>query len=280
MKKNIDSKTVQSFGDEWSRFDQSRMTDKESKKIFDEYFSIFPWDMITKNSEGFDMGSGSGRWARWMADKVGVLNCIDPSDALEQSKKNLSNFKNINYFKASVDDDINLNYSQDFGYSLGVLHHIPDTKLAISSCVKLLKPGAPFLLYLYYSFDNRPFFYRIIWRLSDLIRRSIYIMPSSLKNFITDLIAIFIYYPLTRISILFDKLGIDSSNIPLSYYKQHSFFTMRTDSRDRFGTPLEQRFSKVQIRGMMEEAGLENISFSDHAPFWCAVGFKTEIERN
>lgn len=280
MKKNIDSKTVQSFGDEWSRFDQSRMTDKESKKIFDEYFSIFPWDMITKNSEGFDMGSGSGRWARWMADKVGVLNCIDPSDALEQSKKNLSNFKNINYFKASVDDDINLNYSQDFGYSLGVLHHIPDTKLAISSCAKLLKPGAPFLLYLYYSFDNRPFYYRIIWRLSDLIRRSVYIMPSSLKNFITDLIAIFIYYPLTRISILFDKLGIDSSNIPLSYYKQHSFFTMRTDSRDRFGTPLEQRFSQVQIKGMMEEAGLENISFSDHAPFWCAVGFKTEIERN
>lgn len=236
--------------------------------------------MITKNSEGFDMGSGSGRWARWMADKVGVLNCIDPSDALEQSKKNLSNFKNINYFKASVDDDINLNYSQDFGYSLGVLHHIPDTKLAISSCAKLLKPGAPFLLYLYYSFDNRPFYYRIIWRLSDLIRRSVYIMPSSLKNFITDLIAIFIYYPLTRISILFDKLGIDSSNIPLSYYKQHSFFTMRTDSRDRFGTPLEQRFSQVQIKGMMEEAGLENISFSDHAPFWCAVGFKTEIERN
>jgi len=280
MKKNIDSKTVQSFGDEWSRFDQSKMTDKESKKIFDEYFSIFPWDMITKNSEGFDMGSGSGRWARWMADKVGVLNCIDPSDALEQSKKNLSNFKNINYFKASVDDDINLNYSQDFGYSLGVLHHIPDTKLAISSCAKLLKPGAPFLLYLYYSFDNRPFYYRIIWRLSDLIRRSVYIMPSSLKNFITDLIAIFIYYPLTRISILFDKLGIDSSNIPLSYYKQHSFFTMRTDSRDRFGTPLEQRFSQVQIKGMMEEAGLENISFSDHAPFWCAVGFKTEIERN
>lgn len=33
MKKNIDSKTVQSFGDEWSRFDQSRMTDKNPKNI-------------------------------------------------------------------------------------------------------------------------------------------------------------------------------------------------------------------------------------------------------
>ena len=236
--------------------------------------------MITKNSEGFDMGSGSGRWAKWMAGRVRVLNCIDPSDALEQSQKNLSNFSNINYFKASVDDDINLNNTQDFGYSLGVLHHIPDTRLAISSCTKLLKPGAPFLLYLYYSFDNRPFFYRFIWRISDFIRKSIYVLPSSLKNFITDLIAIFVYYPFTRISILFDKLGINSSNIPLSYYKQHSFFTMRTDSRDRFGTPLEQRFSKIQIQEMMEDAGLEKISFSDNAPFWCAVGYKIVEENN
>jgi len=46
--------------------------------------------------------------------------------------------------------------SQDFGYSLGVLHHVPDTAAAIRSCVTLLKPGAPLLLYLYYAFDNRP----------------------------------------------------------------------------------------------------------------------------
>jgi 2-polyprenyl-3-methyl-5-hydroxy-6-metoxy-1,4-benzoquinol methylase len=43
----------------------------------------------------------------------------------------------------------------DFGYSLGVLHHIPDAQKALSDCVKKLKLGAPFLVYLYYSFDNR-----------------------------------------------------------------------------------------------------------------------------
>ena len=39
--------------------------------------------------------------------------------------------------------------SMDFGYSLGVLHHIPDTKEALQKCVSKLKPGAPFLVYLY-----------------------------------------------------------------------------------------------------------------------------------
>ena len=47
---------------------------------------------------------------------------------------------------------------------------------------------------------------------------------------------------------------------------------MRTDALDRFGTRLEQRFSKTMILDMMEKAGLENIKFSKNIPFWCAVG--------
>jgi len=53
-----------------------------------------------------------------------------------------------------------------------------------------------------------------------------------------------------------------------------SFYSMRTDARDRFGTPLERRFSRQQIVEMMEGAGLVNVCFSDAAPHWCVVGKK------
>ena len=49
---------------------------------------------------------------------------------------------------------------------------------------------------------------------------------------------------------------------------------MRTDARDRFGTPLEQRFSRAQIRQMCTAAGLVDLQFSTRAPYWCVVGFK------
>ena len=49
---------------------------------------------------------------------------------------------------------------------------------------------------------------------------------------------------------------------------------MRTDARDRFGTPLEQRFTRYQIEAMMRDAGLIDIRFSEAAPYWCAVGLK------
>lgn len=49
---------------------------------------------------------------------------------------------------------------------------------------------------------------------------------------------------------------------------------MRTDSRDRFGTPLEQRFTKAEIAAMMQDAGLVDIRFSEREPFWVACGTK------
>ena len=271
---NMDAETVASFGDEWSRYDQSSMSYSEASEIFMAYFSIFPWDMLPSNPVGFDMGCGSGRWAKFVAPKVGRLNCIDPSSALDIARRNLIDFKNVEYIKASVSESgIPIN-SQDFGYSLGVLHHVPDTESAINSCVSILKPGAPLLVYLYYAFDNRGWVYRLLWRASDLVRRIICKLPSRFKHLVTDVIAAIVYFPLARLSLLLDKVGINAVSIPLFFYRNHSFYTMRTDSRDRFGTPLEQRFTKQQIKSYMERSGLIDIKFSDNAPYWCAIGIK------
>jgi SAM-dependent methyltransferase len=271
---NIDDKTVASFGDEWSRFDQSGMTADEAEKAFEEYFTIFPWAELADDAVGFDMGCGSGRWARFVAPRVGLLCCIDPSSALEVARQNLAEFDNVQFLQASVDSPALAPASFDFGYALGVFHHVPDTAAAIRSCAELLKPGAPLLLYLYYDFSIRPNWFKALWRVSDQMRRLIFRLPTGLKHFVTDVIAALVYWPLTRLSSVLARLGLPVHGIPLSYYRDRSFYTMRTDSRDRFGTPLEQRFSRTQIEVMMRDAGLQNITFSENAPYWCVVGTK------
>ena len=98
---NIDKKVVKDFGIEWDRFQQSELSLDELKKAWNPYFGIFPMDELHENSIGFDMGCGSGRWAQFIANRVGTLNCIDPSSqALEVAKKNLSEFSNINFINA------------------------------------------------------------------------------------------------------------------------------------------------------------------------------------
>lgn len=271
---NIDDKTVEGFGDEWKRFDQSSLGSNESYVLFNKYFSIFPESFLNKEAVGVDFGCGSGRWAKHVAPFVKSLYCIDPSEAIEVAKVNLSEFKNCVFLKTDID---NLNMDNDFfdfGYSLGVLHHIPDTFAALKSCSNKLKKGAPFLLYLYYNFDNKPKWYHFIWQLSEFLRLFISKLPLNLRYYFSQVLAFLVYFPLSRFAKILSKLGFNTNNFPLAYYKDSSIYVIRTDALDRFGTRLEQRFSKAQITDMLFRAGFENVTFRNDSPFWCALGYK------
>lgn len=271
---NIDEKVVEDFGREWKHFNHSNIDTSILDSSFEDYFNIFPLNDL-KHAEGFDMGCGSGRWAKYIVPNVRLLHCIDPSkSALDQAEINLQNFQNCDFECASVDNCSLENSSQDFGYSLGVLHHIPNTQEALKSCSAKLKSGAPFLLYLYYRFDNKPSWFKAIWAVSDLVRRMISNLPYPLKFATSQLIAFLVYYPLARLANLIEIFKINVSNFPLSEYRSKSFYMMRTDSLDRFGTRLEQRFTKKEIEEMLKESGFENISFSKKAPFWVSLAYK------
>lgn len=277
---NLDPHTVRGFGDEWSRFDQSGVSEGELDELFGRYFSIFPWDSLPRQATGFDMGCGSGRWAKRAAPRVGLLHCIDASRAaLEVAKRNLRDRSNCRLALASVDELPFPDASMDFGYSLGVLHHIPDTRAGLDACVRKLKPGSPFLLYLYYSLDNRPAWYRFLWRLSDMFRTFISRTPYPVRASMSFALAAFVYLPLARFAAAVDALGGQAASLPLSFYRRTSFYTMATDALDRFGTRLERRFSRVEIAAMMSAAGLQEIRFSEAMPYWVAVGIKGGVAR-
>ena len=274
MSGNLDPKVVDDFGNEWDQYDQSSF-ENGFQEAFSQYFSLFPDHYLNKDSVGFDAGCGSGRWARYIAPKVKKLYLLDPSEkALNVAKRNLSNNGNCIFECCSINDSSINPESMDFGYCLGVLHHLPDTKSALKSCISKLKNGAPFLLYIYYKFDNKPFWFKHIWKCSDLLRSLICILPFKIKLFITQLIALIVYYPLSRFALILDLLGFDISNIPLSDYRNKPFYFMTTDSLDRFGTRLEKRFTKIEISMMMKECGLSSIEFSSSAPYWVAIGYK------
>ncbi len=272
---NYDPRTVEGFGHEWSRFDQAALDEHERQELFAAYFKLFPWSTLPTNAIGFDLGCGTGRWAKLVAPRVGRLYCVDASkEALAVARRNLAACANCEFVAASVAQLPFADGTMDFGYSLGVLHHVPDTAAGIKACAAKLKPGAPLLLYLYYAFDNRPAWFRLLWRASDTGRRLISKLPFGLKHALTEVIALGIYWPLARTARLLEDMGRDVDAFPLALYRRRSFYTMRTDALDRFGTVLEQRFTTRQIRQMMAAAGLERIEFSDTMPYWCALGYK------
>lgn len=272
---NIDPATVSGFGDEWSRFDQSGLDAAERERICADYFDIFPWEDLPQGAVGADIGCGSGRWARVVAPRVGLLHLIDASaEALDVARRNLASLDNVEFHQAPVAGMPLADASLDFAYSLGVLHHLPDTAAAIRSVAAKLRPGAPLLVYLYYAFDNRPAWYRLLWRTSELGRGAISRLPMPLRYLSSQLLAAGVYWPLARAARVLERAGVLPRSWPLAYYRDKSFYVMRTDALDRFGTRLEQRFSQKRIRGMLESAGLERVRFSNTPPYWCALGYR------
>ncbi len=83
-----------------------------------------------------------------------------------------------------------------------------------------------------------------------------------------------VYWPLARLSKLGEEVGCDVSNWPLSFYRHKSFYVLRNDALDRFGTRLEKRFTKAQIFDLMRISGLRDIQFSEAPPYWVAIGWK------
>jgi SAM-dependent methyltransferase len=272
---NIDATTVRSFGEEWKAFHE--FDEKELNRIGDEYFDIVTPAMYGKDKIAADFGCGTGRWTKYFAHRVGSIAAIDPSDAIFTAAALLEKTENVQLYKASID---NLPFPDnyfDFGFSLGVLHHIPDTPMAMNACVKKMRPGGYFLVYLYYNFDNRGMLFKFIYKMSNLIRLVVSKLPGKMKRVICNILAVFLYMPFVGLCRFLRMIGIPvriRQKIPLQIYEKASFYIIRNDALDRFGTPLEQRFTKKEITAMMENAGLTDIVFSPDAPYWHAVGKK------
>ena len=271
--KNIDMDTVASFGEEWSKFKD--FSDADIQIAGAQYFDIVP-EEIYKDKDILDVGCGTGRWSKYLARLANNIEAIDPSEAVYSAAALLQNEDNVRISRASVDNIPFEDNSFDLVFSLGVLHHIPDTQNAMEKSINKVKPGGYFLVYLYYALDNRGFVFKTLFHASNLLRNVISRLPSVVKKLVCDVLALLIYMPFIIISKIIRMFGFSSvlNHVPLSYYADKSMNIIRNDSLDRFGTPLEQRFTKDEIRQMMVKSGLEEITFSEKAPFWHAIGKK------
>ena len=276
---NVDPRVARGFGREWSTFrqDTDHLSQQQRQEIFNDYFRIFPWHLLPPGGGvGIDVGCGTGRWSMLVAPRVGHLHLLDASaDTLAVAKENLKLANNVSFHANSVAEIPLPANSLDFAYSLGVLHHVPDTPAALEAIAGKLKPGAPLLVYLYYALDNRPLWYRALWRLTNVARLVISRLPHPLRLIVSQTIAALVYWPIARFARVLSRLGRSAQSLPLSYYADKSFYVMQTDAYDRFCTRLEKRFTRIEIERMLTRAGFDNVQFSNNVPFWCAVGIKS-----
>lgn len=270
---NLDQGVIDGFGHEWAAFDYA---ETETAEALDAQFAAYcaPLDLEGFNSAtsvAGDFGAGSGRWSSRLAPYFSLVYALEPSDGANRVlKSKFTGDPKIVVLQETVGVNSIPLASLDLAMSLGVLHHIPNTALAIKDVSHSIKPGGFFLCYLYYNLENKPTYYKMIFKVVNIVRRVISASPQKVRRLSATVIAAVVYWPLARLSKLLRKLGRNISNLPLHHYADMPFVMLANDALDRFGTSLEQRFSKAEITEMLGAADfdLSTLKFSEIEPFW------------
>ncbi len=270
---NLDQSVIDSFGHEWATFDYDETETSEALDAqFQAYCTPLKLNQFDPNkSIAGDFGAGSGRWASRLTSYFSLVYALEPSNGASTVLINkFSGESKIVVLQETVGANSIPLASLDLAMSLGVLHHIPDTGLAIKDVSQRIKPGGIFLCYLYYNLENKPTFYKFIFKGVNTVRQVISRLPQRIKQLVASSIAALIYWPLARLSKVLSRFRINTSNIPLHHYADMPFVMLANDALDRFGTTLEQRFSKAEITEMLRAADFDisTLKFSDIEPFW------------
>jgi len=243
---------VDTFSFEWNRFhdvqiDILNATDR-SEKTFQGQTGWSPSDIAGKRV--LDVGVGAGRFAevasRWGGEVVGV----DLSFAVDAAYGNVGKRENVHIVQADL---FRLPFPEgtfDAMYSLGVLHHTPDTKKAFDGVVPYLKPGGEFAVFLY-AYGHYSYF-------SDLWRKVTTRVPYKVIYYLTSLsIPLYYLYKLPFVGLALRLL------FPMSQHPNPRWRWL--DTFDWYSPKYQHKHTWPEVHRWFEENGFGGIRLNQES---------------
>lgn len=251
--------TARSFGYEWQAFSEM-LPDYE--KHFHWYFERFkPEDFAGRLV--LDAGCGTGRYAFYMS-RTGAREVVamDFSQAIEVAAANNRANRNTYFVQADIYHPPFRPQTFDFVYSLGVLHHLPDPERGFQSLLKYLRPDEFINLYLYWNLEGEPVWKRAMLKAVTRARQVTTRMPHAWLQRLSWVLAagfkVAFVLPARVLDILPPTRSL-ADRVPLGHYRKQSFRVLYTDQFDRFSAPIENRYSRAEVAGWFERAGMRDV---------------------
>lgn len=140
-----------SFGYQWNRFkleqiDSANGTNLSAARFYAETSWSKEW---LKGKWILDAGCGAGRFLDVCSDSEAEVVGLDISSAIDASKANLKDRKNVHFVQASIYEPPFRAGAFDACYCIGVIQHTPDPAAALRSLPGLLKQGGQIAVTVY-----------------------------------------------------------------------------------------------------------------------------------
>lgn len=245
----VDSQSyAHAFGFEWNRHRttqlDSRSGTRRSREAFEAKTGLRSADL--RGRTVLDVGVGSGRFAEIAAEDGATVFGMDLSEAVVAAQANLGDRARIvqaDLFHAPFPAA-----TFDIVYSIGVLHHTPDTRAAMLAIADLVKPGGTLAIWVYPPSPTN--------RTSNLYRRVTIHLPSGALYRLSGLVARL--HHLRRIPWLRTLLAY---GLPASEEADYEWRTL--DTFDWYAPRFQWKHRADEVAGWFDEAGFVDVEVLD-----------------
>jgi 2-polyprenyl-3-methyl-5-hydroxy-6-metoxy-1,4-benzoquinol methylase len=262
----VKQQTAESFAYEWHHFGAPRT---EWRKNFFDYMQPHDAEFF-RDLLMLDVGAGSGRHSAQAALHGARVVAVDLGQSIDVTRRNVP--PEVLTVQADAERLPFAHGTFDFVMSIGVLHHLPEPERALRSLVPYARPGGRVHVYLYWQPELA--WHRWILRGVTAARRVTVRMPHALLHQLC--------YPLAAalwVSVVLPYRALRhrstltriAEGLPLKTYADYPFQVLVNDQFDRFSAPLEQRFTKAEVKRLLDRAGLQDATvLPNHG--WVADG--------
>ena len=220
-----------------------------------------------KNKIIMEVGIGSGRIIRNLIRfSPKKIFAVEPSQAIKVAKKNnKNNSLKIKYLNVKA-EDLELNNKVDFAFSLGVIHHIPQYKLACKKIFNSIKKGGKFVIWVYGYEGNE--LYIIIF---NNLRRITRIMPDPFLR----MLCTFLNYCCSAYIFLCKYLNLPMKSYMTKVFNKCSFEKRNYIIFDQLNPSYSKYFKKEELQALLKDVGFKKLIIKHrHGYSWLAIAEK------